>query len=117
MSALFSKSRSVASHKTWSFRVMTYAISTLVVLALAVAVQVKPANAGGKWVLPAIAGVVVGAAIADHAYKHHRYKKRYHNRYHAYSPRKRYYKRYHRRHHYHGGPVLVIPFPFIGFHH
>ena len=76
---------------------------------LALAVQTKPAVAGNNWIGPAIAGVIVGAAIA-HAHHHHKYRA------------KRYYKRRHVRHyrrprHVHGyyAPVVVVPFPFIAF--
>jgi hypothetical protein len=94
-------------------RISIWLSSALIAVALAMAVQVKQAKAG-DWVLPALAGVVVGAAVAHHADRYH-YGKRYHSRYYAKHPR---YKRYHRPYHrvYYPAPVVVVPMPFIGIY-
>lgn len=54
------------------------ALVALAALALAMSFQVNRAHAGGKWIGPLVAGVVIGGAIA-HGLHHHHYK--HHKRY------------------------------------
>ena len=93
-------------------RLGLYALSAAVALALVASIGAGKAQAGHKWIGPAIAGAIVGGIIAHHAYRHHHHHYRHHHskRYYYYPPRPRVVvRRHYHRPHYHGRTVYVAP--------
>ena len=98
-----------------SSRLAALAMSAVFAVALVLTVGVKPADAGHKWIGPAIAGAVIGGIIAHHAPRHYQHHGRYYYPKRYYHPKK--YVRYHRpyRRHY-GAPYFALHGPGFGIY-
>lgn len=87
-------------------RLGLYALSAAVAIALVAGIGVSKAQAGHKWIGPAIAGAIIGGVIAHHAYQHHRH---YKPRRYYYHPHPQVVVRRHYRPRAYYGPVVVVP--------
>lgn len=95
---------------------LRYLLAGLLALALAMAVQIKPANASGKVVGAVIAGAVIGGVIAHHVHKNRYYRPYTVRKYPVYYRKRPVYRHYRPApYRTYARPVVVVPLPFIAW--